>query len=85
MARCRATTKKGTRCKNPAMEGSDYCGVHAEMHQEEMHQEEERSAEGASGADGRRSWPRDVEELAKVALGAALVGAIVILAITRRR
>ena len=27
-ARCRATTKAGTPCKNPARPGSDYCAVH---------------------------------------------------------
>ncbi|RMG63497.1 MAG: wax ester/triacylglycerol synthase family O-acyltransferase [Calditrichaeota bacterium] len=26
--RCQATTRKGTRCKNPAREGSQYCAVH---------------------------------------------------------
>lgn len=27
-ARCQATTKSGTPCKNPAREGSAYCGIH---------------------------------------------------------
>lgn len=80
MARCRATTRKGTRCKNPAMEGSEYCGVHADLRQEG-----EPKAEGASGSGGRRPWGQDLEELAKLALGAALVGAVVLLAITRKR
>lgn len=29
--RCLATTKSGTRCKNPAQEGSDYCYVHRHL------------------------------------------------------
>lgn len=80
MSRCRATTKKGTRCKNPAMEGSEYCGVHARMHREGEGEDRE-----ASRAGGRRLWSGDLEDLTKAALGFALVGAVVLLAITRRR
>ncbi len=34
MEKCTATTRKGSRCGNNAIEGSEYCRVHAESAEE---------------------------------------------------
>lgn len=44
MARCKGTTKSGSRCKLDAQPGSDYCHLHGEI-------EEEGSAKGRPEAD----------------------------------
>jgi WS/DGAT/MGAT family acyltransferase len=36
-ATCKARTKSGNACKNRALSGSDYCGVHQQKAEEEMH------------------------------------------------
>jgi len=33
---CKATTKKGRRCKNQAVPGSDYCSIHQESDSSSM-------------------------------------------------
>ena len=56
MARCKALTKDGTRCRNEALEGSDFCRIHQgyegplaedeeELHAPEPQSTEERSEE----------------------------------------
>ena len=71
MARCEATTRKGTRCRNPAMEGSRYCNVHAEQ----------AEREDASTAPGDADPLAELSDAARAVIGAAVLGAIVLVAL----
>ncbi|MCG6956134.1 MAG: hypothetical protein LJF04_09090 [Gemmatimonadetes bacterium] len=63
MAQCQGTTKKGERCKRDAREGSDFCSIHVDQ-----------EIRPRSAPAGSAEWDRD--SIMKVALGFALVGAV---------
>jgi hypothetical protein len=65
MAQCQGTTRKGERCKRDAREGSDFCSIHLDQ-----------EIRPRSDAAGSAEWDRD--SIMKVALGFALVGAVLL-------
>src|SRR6516165_6969048 len=48
---CQATTKRGTRCHNPAVAGSHYCHVHASLHNGGTKHKVQRPQPVAAAAD----------------------------------
>ena len=79
MARCKGITTRGTRCRNEALEGLEYCYVHRD-------QDREEARARRNGAKAEKGAPdMDFNELARTALGFALVGAVVLWAVMRRR
>lgn len=76
MSRCKAMTRKGTQCLNMAMEGSEYCNVHADR-------EEEAGAGGDTGEPGggdEHDVFYEMGEATRKLLGAAVIGGAILLA-----
>ncbi len=74
MARCSATTKKGTQCRLNALGGSDYCAVHI--------------AQDPSAPTGREAIDElesRLSETAKTVLGLAIAAGIVLALLVKRR
>lgn len=69
MAQCQGTTRKGEKCKREAQEGSAYCVIHQDQ------------AVRAPRAREVVEWNRDM--MMAAALGAALIGAILLFRIRR--
>lgn len=83
MARCRGTTKKGTRCRNAALEGKEHCYVHAKQARAGGGELGESDRDGK--AEGGRGVSSDRDELIRTVMGAALVGGVILWALVRRR
>ena len=74
MGRCRATTRQGRRCRNPAAEGSEYCGVHAD-----------RESDDDREPDALADFLDHLDDTARTALGFVAVGVVVLGALLFRR
>ena len=73
MAQCRGKTQKGERCKREAVAGAAYCSMHAPG--TSSANEEAEAGSEVNGDELSDGW--------KVALGFAVFGAIVLLALKR--
>jgi hypothetical protein len=74
VAGCSGTTKKGTRCRRKALEGSDYCALHI--------------TQDPAAPTGRRAIEEledRLSETAKTILGIAIAAGIVLSVLIKRR
>lgn len=74
MARCNATTKKGTQCRLNALEGSEYCAVHLSQ-----------DPAAPSGREAIEDLENRLSETAKTVLGLAIAAGIVLSVLIKRR
>lgn len=74
MARCSATTKKGTQCRLNTLEGSDYCAVHLRQ-----------DPAAPSGREAIEDLENRLSETAKTVLGLAIAAGIVLSVLIKRR
>lgn len=74
MARCNATTKKGTQCRLNALEGSEYCAVHLSQ-----------DPAAPSGREAIEDLENRLSETAKTVLGLAIAAGIVLTVLIKRR
>ena len=74
MARCNATTKKGTQCRLNALEGSEYCAVHLSQ-----------DPAAPSGREAIEDLEIRLSETAKTVLGLAIAAGIVLSVLIKRR
>ena len=74
MARCSATTKKGTQCRINALGGSDYCAVHIRQ-----------DPSAPSGREAIEELEGRLSETAKTVLGLAIAAGIVLTVLVKRR
>ena len=74
MARCNATTKKGTQCRLSALEGSDFCAVHISQ-----------DPSAPTGREAIEELEDRLSETAKTVLGLAIAAGIVLSVLLRRR
>ena len=74
MALCSGTTKKGTRCRLKALEGSAYCALHLSQ-----------DPAAPSGRQAIEELEDRLSETAKTVLGFAIAAGIVLSALIRRR
>ncbi len=74
MARCNATTKKGTQCRLNALEGSEFCAVH--MSQDPA---------APTGREAIEDLENRLSETAKTVLGLAIAAGIVLSVLIRKR
>ena len=73
MARCSATTKKGTQCRLNALEGSGYCAVHIQQ-----------DPAAPSGREAIEELEGRLTETMKTVLGVAIVAGIVLSALIKK-
>lgn len=74
MARCHATTKKGTQCRLNALEGSEYCAVHLSQ-----------DPAAPSGREAIEDLENRLSETVKTVLGLAIAAGIVLSVLIKRR
>ncbi len=74
MARCSATTKKGTQCRLNALGGSDFCAVHMSQ-----------DPSAPTGREAIEDLENRLSETAKIVLGLAIAAGIVLSVLIRRR
>jgi 3-keto-L-gulonate-6-phosphate decarboxylase len=74
VARCNATTKKGTQCRLNALEGSEYCAVHLSQ-----------DPAAPSGREAIEDLENRLSETAKTVLGLAIAAGIVLSVLIKRR
>ena len=74
MARCNATTKKGTQCRLNALKGSEYCAVHLSQ-----------DPSAPSGREAIEDLENRLSETAKTVLGLAIAAGIVLSVLIKRR
>jgi hypothetical protein len=74
VARCNATTKKGTQCRLKALEGSEYCAVHLSQ-----------DPAAPSGREAIEDLEKRLSETAKTVLGLAIAAGIVLSVLIKRR
>ncbi len=74
MARCNATTKKGTQCRLNALKGSDYCAVHITQ-----------DPAAPSGSEAIEELEGRLTETMKTLLGVAIFAGIVLSVLIKRR
>ncbi len=74
MARCNATTIKGTQCRLNALEGSEYCAVHLSQ-----------DPAAPSGREAIEDLENRLSETAKTVLGLAIAAGIVLSVLIKRR
>ncbi len=69
MSQCRGTTKRGERCRNEAVGGSNFCSIHAQT----------------DAGEGGARWDDDFSDTAKTVLGLAIAAVIVFSYLLRGR
>ena len=74
MARCNATTKKGTQCRLNSLAGSEYCAVHLSQ-----------DPAAPSGREAIEDLENRLSETAKTVLGLAIAAGIVLSVLIKRR
>jgi 3-keto-L-gulonate-6-phosphate decarboxylase len=74
VARCNATTKKGTQCRLNSLEGSEYCAVHLSQ-----------DPAAPSGREAIEDLENRLSETAKTVLGLAIAAGIVLSVLIKRR